>query len=137
MSSTVTMPAINEEIRDLFREIEEELRYRYVKYTNIYLQVLSHVLREKGYGDQADKLLPLPLFLEFGASNRVLVNLMSVGLSRTSSILLQRTVSLPEEMSVAQCRQYLEAINLARIAIPPICKSEILRLRGSRSTLAR
>ena len=124
---------INEEIRDLFREIEEELRYKYVKYTNIYLQVLSHVLREKGYEDLADKLLPLPLFLEFGASNRVLVNLMSLGLSRTSAILLQRTVSLPDEMSVAECRRYLEAMNLARIAIPAICKSEIARLRGVRT----
>ena len=38
---------VNEEIRDLFREIEEELRYRYVKYTSIYLQVLSLVLKEK------------------------------------------------------------------------------------------
>ena len=38
---------VNEEIRDLFREIEEELRYRYVKYTSIYLQVLSIFSRRK------------------------------------------------------------------------------------------
>jgi hypothetical protein len=121
---------INEEIRDLFREIEEELRYRYVKYTSIYLQVLSRILREKGETEKAEKLLPLHTFLEFGASDRALINLMCLGLSRTSAILLKRTVSLSSDMTFQQCRNYLDAVNLARIAIPAICKAEISRMRG-------
>jgi hypothetical protein len=125
--------AVNDEIRDLFREIEEELRYRYVKYTGIYLQVLALVLNERGEVERAEKLLPVHMFLEFGASDMVLVNLMSLGLSRTSAILLKRTVSLGSDMSLQECRRYLEAINLARIAIPTICKAEISRLRGRAS----
>jgi DEAD/DEAH box helicase len=121
---------VNEEIRDLFREIEEELRYRYVKYTSIYLQVLSLVLRDRGETERAEKLLPLHLFLEFGASDKVLINLMSLGLSRTSAILLKRTVSLGADMTLAECKQYLAAVNLTRIQIPSICKSEISRMRG-------
>ena len=121
---------VNEEIRELFREIEEELRYRYVKYTTIYLHVLSVVLRERGEIDLAEKLLPIHMFLEFGASDKALINLMSVGLSRTSAILLKRTVSLPSDMTLRECRRYLEAINLTRIAIPAICKAEIARVRG-------
>lgn len=65
---------VNEEIRDLFREIEEDLRFRHVKYTSIYLQVLSIVLREKGETLSADRLLPVHMFLEFGAWERVLIN---------------------------------------------------------------
>jgi hypothetical protein len=121
---------VNEEIRDLFREIEEELRYRYVKYTSIYLQVLSLVLKEKGETDRAKNLLPLHMFLEFGASDRVLINLMSLGLSRTSAILLKRTVSLESDMTLQECKRYLDAVNLTRIAIPAICKAEISRMRG-------
>jgi hypothetical protein len=121
---------VNEEIRDLFREIEEELRYLYVKYTSIYLQVLSFVLKQRGEAQRAEGLLPLHMFLEFGASDRVLINLMSLGLSRTSAILLKRTVSLGSDMTLQQCREYLNAINLARIAIPAICKAEISRMRG-------
>ena len=121
---------VNEEIRDLFREIEDELRYSYVKYTNIYLQVLSAILKEKGDIERAESLLPIHMFLEFGASERVLVNLMSLGLSRTSAILLKRTVSLGSDMTLQQCKRYLEAINLTRIAIPEICKMEISRMRG-------
>lgn len=121
---------VNEEIRELFREIEEELRYRYVKYTSIYLQVLALILREKGEVEMAEKLLPLHMFLEFGASDRVLINLMCLGLSRTSAILLKRNVSLHPDMTLQQCKRYLDAINLSRIAIPAICKAEISRMRG-------
>jgi hypothetical protein len=124
---------VNEEIRDLFREIEEDLRYRYVKYTSIYLQVLSLVLKEKGKMEMAETLLPLHMFLEFGASDRVLINLMSLGLSRTSAILLKRTVSLASDMTLLECRKYLQAVNLNRIAIPSICKAEIAGLRGEAS----
>jgi hypothetical protein len=122
--------AVNEEIRGLFAEIEEDLRYRYVKYTSIYLQVLSIVLREKGYTESADKLLPIHMFLEFGAWERVLINLMSIGLSRTSAILLRRTVSVDPEWTIQQCERYLDAVNLDRINIPAICRAEIARLRG-------
>lgn len=121
---------VNEEIRDLFREIEEELRYRYVKYTAIYLQVLSSILREKGHIEAAEKLLPLHTFLEFGASDRALINLMCLGLSRTSAILLKGTVSLRPDMTLLQCKSYLDAINLNRIEIPAICKAEIAHMRG-------
>jgi hypothetical protein len=121
---------VNEEIRDLFREIEEDLRYRYVKYTSIYLQVLSLVLKEKGEIERAEKLLPLHMFLEFGASDRVLINLMSLGLSRTSAILLQRTVSLASDTTLQECKRYLDAVNLSRISLPAICIAEISHMRG-------
>ena len=121
---------VNEEIRDLFREIEEDLRYRYVKYTSIYLQVLSVVLKERGKIEWAEKLLPLHMFLEFGAWERVLINLMCLGLSRTSAILLKRTVSLSSDMTLRECERYLDAVNLTRIKIPAICRAEISRMRG-------
>jgi hypothetical protein len=121
---------VNEEIRDLFREIEEDIRYLYVKYTGIYIQVLAQVLIEKGYAQRAEMLLPIHMFLEFGASERVLINLMSLGLSRTSAILLKRTVSLDPNMTLRECKDYLDAVNLSRIAIPVICRAEIARMRS-------
>jgi len=121
---------VNEEIRDLFREIEEDLRYRYVKYTSIYLQVLSCVLMQKGETEKAAKLLPLNMFLEFGASERVLIHLMCLGLSRTSAILLNRRVSFAADTTLQECKRYLDAVDLARIDIPAICKAEISRMRG-------
>lgn len=121
---------VNEEIRDLFREIEDDIRYLYVKYTGIYIQVLAQILIEKGHTQRAEMLLPIHMFLEFGASERVLINLMSLGLSRTSAILLKRTISLDPNMTLQECKNYLDAVNLSRIAIPAICRAEIARMRG-------
>jgi hypothetical protein len=121
---------VNEEIRDLFREIEEEIRYRYVKYTSIYLKVLSAVLIEKGMKETSDKLLPLNMFLEFGASDKALINLMSLGLSRTSAIYFKRIVSMRDDWTLSECSQYLSAINLSRIDIPKLCKAEISRIQA-------
>ena len=121
---------VNEEIRDLFREIEDDIRYLYVKYTGIYIQVLAQILIEKGHAQRAEMLLPIHMFLEFGASERVLINLMSLGLSRTSAILLKRTISLDPNMTLRECKNYLDAVNLSRIAIPAICRAEIARMRG-------
>jgi hypothetical protein len=43
---------------------------------NMYVhQVLSLILKEKGETERAEKLLPLHTFLEFGASDRALINL--------------------------------------------------------------
>ncbi len=71
------------------------------------------------------KLLPLHTFLEFGASDRAVINLMCLGLSRTSAILLKNTVSLHSDMTLQQGKRHLDAVNLARIAIPAVYKAEI------------
>jgi hypothetical protein len=47
---------VNREIRDLFREIEETIRYIYVKYTSIYNQVLGAILVERGMAKEAENL---------------------------------------------------------------------------------
>jgi superfamily II DNA/RNA helicase len=120
----------NEEIRRLFIDIEERIRYIYVKYTGIYNAVLGAVLREEGYDDNADGLVPLPLFLEFGASSQTLINFMSVGLSRTSAILLQSSVGFRDDLEIEACRRYLETINFDYSPLPTICKAEVRRIRG-------
>jgi hypothetical protein len=48
----------------------------------------------------------------------------------TSAVLLKRTVSLNSDMTIQQCKRYLDAVNLGRIAIPAICKAEISRIQG-------
>lgn len=124
---------VNKEVRGLFEEIEKQIRYVYVKYTAIYNQVLAAVLAEKGYSAQANNLVPLHLFLEFGASDRTAINLMGLGLSRTSALLLRGAASLPRELDVNQCREYVDGVNLERALLPRVCKSEIQRVRSKSS----
>ena len=128
--ATEDVAKANNEIRDLFTVIEDRIRYIYVKYTAIYNMVLSGVLREQGFDALADGLIPLNLFLEFGASSRALINFMSIGLSRTSSILLQRAARLRDDLDLEGCRRYINSINLDYSQLPNICKAEIRKIRG-------
>jgi hypothetical protein len=121
---------VNSEIADLFEEIEKTLRFVYVKYMGIYTQILKTILLERGMEAQAEKVLPIHVFLEFGAATPTLINLMSIGVSRTSALLLKSAASLNDDLDAARCKVYIESVNLTRATLPAICKSEIRRLRG-------
>jgi hypothetical protein len=123
---------INTAIRELFDDLESELRYKYVKYTKIYHDVLKAVLGERGMAKEADGLLPIHLFLEYGAASQTLINLMAIGLSRTSAILFKSFLSLRDELDSARCQEYVESINIERSNLPAICKTEIARLKRKR-----
>jgi hypothetical protein len=120
---------INDLIRELFKDLEDELRYKYVKYCKIYLDVLREVLLERGEKDDAESLLPLNLFLEYGASSRTLISLMSLGLSRTTAIILKRSMRLNDELDAQSCQRTLDNIDLRRFDLPAICRNEVKRIR--------
>jgi DEAD/DEAH box helicase len=124
---------INAAIRELFDDLENQLRYKYVKYSRIYHDVLRSILLERGLEKEAESLLPLHLFLEYGAANQTLIALMSVGLSRTSALLFKSYLSLRDDLNPSQCQGFLERVNISRSNLPEICKSEINRLRRSKS----
>jgi hypothetical protein len=124
--------AINEAIRELFRELEQALRYKYVKYTRIYSDVLRAILIERGLVTEAESLLPLHLFLEYGAANQTLINLMSIGMSRTSALFFKSFLSLRDNLSTIECQGYVDRVNVVRTSLPGICKSEIKRLRRTK-----
>jgi len=124
----------NAEIRELFTDIEERIRYIYVKYTGIYNSILGAVLKEQQSEGLVTSLVPIHLFLEFGASTQTLINFMALGLSRSSAIRLQEAVRFRDDMDIRACRQYLDAINLAYSSLPEVCKAEISRVsRRSRT----
>ena len=121
--------AVNKHIRELFREIEDDLRYKYVKYTSVYNEVLEAVLSTKKLLSEDEKLVPLHLFLEFGASSETLISLMSIGLSRTSAILLASAARLRSTLTVEECRNFLNRTNLDYAKLLAICIAEIRRIR--------
>jgi replicative superfamily II helicase len=124
---------INGAIRDLFNDLESELRYKYVKYTRLYHDVLKAVLLELGLTKEAENLLPIHLFLEYGAANQTLISLMSIGLSRTSALLFKSYLSLRDDLATTECQHYIEIVNVERADIPAICKSELNKLRRRRN----
>ena len=124
---------VNDLIRGLFEDIETELRYIYVKYMRLYSDVLRAVLVERGMVAEAEKLLPIHLFLEYGAASQTLINLMAAGLSRTSALLFSSAHKLRDNLTPAECQGYLDRVNVDRTDLPAICKAEIRRLRRTKS----
>jgi len=119
---------INNAIRELFSDLENELRYKYVKYTRLYSDVLRAVLTERGMTKEAQAILPIHLFLEYGAANQTLISLMSIGLSRTSALLFKSFLSLRDELSASECQAYVDSVNIDRSNLPAICRAEVKRL---------
>lgn len=84
----VGRPSANTEARGLFKEIEADLRFRYVKFTRCYTDLLSHALAETGHEEYIQSISPLYLFLELGASSRTMMSLIGLGMTRTGASIL-------------------------------------------------
>ncbi len=121
--------AINNEIRGLFEDIEDELRYTYVKYFKVYADILGAVLKERQQPELAEKIPPIHLFLEYGAASVTLINLMALGLSRTSALLLRSSYGLRDNLTASECQARINSINLGSSQLPGLCKAELARLR--------
>jgi hypothetical protein len=124
---------INDAIRKLFEDLESQLRYKYVKYTRLYSDVLRAILLERGLTREAEGLLPIHLFLEYGAASQTLISLMAIGLSRTSALLFKSSLSLHDELSTSECQGHVNNVNLDRSDLPAICRAEIRKLRRTRA----
>ncbi|MDD4051570.1 MAG: DEAD/DEAH box helicase [candidate division Zixibacteria bacterium] len=119
-------------IREIMEALETEIRYRYVKQVRAYLDILSHVLVEQGQQEAAETIAPLHLFLECGASSIAVLSLLSIGLTRTTSLLLRKQIGFPDDATPEQCRAIIRNTNIDDLDIPAMCRQELrTTIRGS------
>jgi len=111
-------------IRAVLEEIEDALRFRYVRLSSCYNAVLEYALKNLGYPQAATKIVPLPLFLEIGASSGSMVSLMSLGLSRISASRLTEFTTR-KNMNRDEAFDWLRAQNLDVLDLSPIMAEEI------------
>jgi hypothetical protein len=116
---------VGKSIRDLMQTIESDIRYRYVKHLKAYNDVMAVALVDKGQADLVETLFPLHLFLECGASNRVALNLISLGLSRTTALLLKKKIFFPDDATPERCLAILKMQNLRELGLPGLCLREL------------
>lgn len=118
---------INTSIRETLDTIESQVRFKYVLYTGAYIDILKHVIDEKQLsGDIYQKIPNLPLYLECGSADPIVINLISIGLSRLTSIKLKNSKYYKcDEPSATNCFNALQKIEINYLDIPEICKQEI------------
>lgn len=125
---------VNKHIRELLDAIEQTIRFTYVKYMKAYNDVLRAFLIQRdapGDRETAEGLAPWDLYLEFGARDRVLLMLMSIGVSRTTAILIRKAITTQSEISREECWSKIENLPLRVLSIPAVCKAEIRQLTGN------
>jgi superfamily II DNA/RNA helicase len=125
--------AVNSAIRELLDAIEQTLRFTYVKYLKAYTDVLRAYLIQHERTDDAERIAPWDLYVEFGARDKVLLMLMSVGVSRSTAIAIRPAITQEREISREACWKRLLALPLKVLNVPAVCKAEIRQLTGSKS----
>jgi hypothetical protein len=123
--------AVNRAIRELLDDIEQTLRFTYVKYLKAYADVLRAFLIQQGKQAIAEKLAPWDLYVEFGARDKVLLMLMSIGVSRSTAIAIRKAITTQSEISREDCWKKLLSLPLKVLNIPAVCKVEIRQLTGN------
>jgi replicative superfamily II helicase len=125
---TITI-TINKSIRDVLKIIENQVRFEYVVFTGAYLDILKKVIVERGLNYDIDTIPNLPLHLECGSANPIVINLISLGLSRLTSIKLKNSNSLfCEDPTATNCFNELKKLNIDSLKIPLVCKYELKSL---------
>ncbi|EEF14136.1 DEAD/DEAH box helicase [Campylobacter rectus RM3267] len=124
-----TKENINSTIREVLEIIEKQIRYKYVIATHAYLDILKLALLERGKDFNVDLIPNLPLYLECGTSDKTILSLISLGLSRLTSIKLKMSKKFRcDEPTVTNCFYALQKIDIKNLNIPEVCKHEIMGL---------
>jgi hypothetical protein len=114
-------------IRETMENVEQELRFRYVKYFTCYNALLKVAFERTGKASYIQNIPDIPIFLELGGSSGVMINLMALGLSRTSAESIAEYAT-NKEMELHALREWLRKLNVKALDISPICMREIENL---------
>ncbi|MDD2775482.1 MAG: DEAD/DEAH box helicase [Gallionella sp.] len=117
-------------IRDTLGNIESIVRFLLVKQFIAYTSILAHILRERGEDKAAETIEPFHIYLECGASDRIALNLISVGFSRVTALAVYDKVSFPNEATPEDCLDKLSKTNINNLRIPKLCIREINDIFG-------
>lgn len=116
-------------IRKVLDDIENDLRFRYVKFTSCYVDLLKAALRSTGKDGLIESIPAVPLFLELGASSRTMISLIGLGMSRTSAGIVV-DFATNDEMDRVEAGAWLRRQDWNAFDISRIVRREIREIVG-------
>ena len=114
-------------IRAVMQEIENDLRFKYVRLFSCYNAVLELVFRNHKRGDLVASIPAIPMYLEVGACSATMMSFMGLGLSRFTAGKL-KDFPRRQDMSQAEARAWLRRQPLESLDLPSASRKEIRRL---------
>jgi hypothetical protein len=118
---TKALPTI---VREIMETIEIQLRFRAVQRTKCYIDLLRHAFEANNLAALVPSIPAIPLYLELGACSNTMVNLIGLGLSRTTAGLLN-TRAANRGMDRGQCIAWLRGENWESSDLPKVCINEV------------
>ncbi|AWN16618.1 DEAD/DEAH box helicase [Salinisphaera sp. LB1] len=119
-------------IRESLTQIENRLRFRFVKYVNCYADLIRFYLSERNRGAEAERIPPFGLFLELGASNKTMINMISLGLTRTAAKVVSDEIN-DSRLERGECVAALGRFLAENGSVPSLIRYEIEEvIRGTR-----
>lgn len=115
-------------VRRVLKALETHVRYELVRYLSIYRDVLVYVLKVRGYEEDADKIEDIAAYLEFGSCDATVLNIMSLGMSRTTAIILSKKIKFGAGLSADQCLEIIKKHKLSALGLPMLCHNEVYEL---------
>ena len=127
-AKSLTVKKINSGIRELFENIETNVRFKLVKYINCYNNILVEACHQKNKAELIEKIpMHLALFLEVGASNSTQLNLISLGLSRITAIEVAKKIEGVAAKTSKELNMELKKLLNKKADLPLACIEEIKR----------
>lgn len=114
-------------IRDTMREIEEYARFRFLKYTSCYIDILKLFFEAKGDYESIAKIPQMSLWLEFGASKTTQITLMAMGFTRTAALEFSELM-VDENFDKQKCLWWFSVNDIYSLDLPSSIVAEAERI---------
>ncbi|MFA6132812.1 MAG: DEAD/DEAH box helicase [Phycisphaerae bacterium] len=114
-------------IRETMADIEQYARFRFPHYVASYIDVLRHFFTSRRLEKEAAAIPDIGIMLEFGASQKTQLSLMSLGLSRTSAIAISEFIA-DDSLSENECLEWLSVSKWKSRTLSAVIRLETERI---------
>ena len=119
-----TIPVV---IREVMKNVEDFVRFRFAKDSSCYIDILRHFLTVHQRHDLLENIPQLSLWLEFGVAQKTHLSFLSLGLTRNSVIELSSLIA-NTEMSKEEAFTWLTDQDLEYFDLSPIIIQDIRKI---------
>ncbi|MBV7440027.1 DEAD/DEAH box helicase [Weeksellaceae bacterium TAE3-ERU29] len=114
--------------RDVMSEVENFARFRFVKESSCYIDILKYFLTQREEFEFLENIPDLGLWLEFGVYEETQVSFLSLGLSRQTSISLSELIP-NSDLTKEEALQWIMEIDIETLDLSPILIEEINNIK--------
>lgn len=116
---------ITKYVHDQIDFLNDSIRYKMVKYTQAYTHILKAFLNSIEKRVEADKVINISSYLEYGACDIPALVFMSLGLSREASIKLADVIPYKTIFTTQYCHNWLKEKDVDSLEMPNYLKKQI------------